>query len=70
MENKLFEMLKKSAESDIAKAELTLSLLGEHGVGVGEHSTKDFYNNAEEALLMLDNAESRLKTLKKFVLED
>ena len=70
MDIKLFEMLKSSAEADIAKAKLTLKLLGEKGVGIGDHSTGDFYNNAEEALALLDSAQSRLETLKKFVSED
>ena len=36
------------------------------GVGIGDHSTKDFYNNAEEALQMLVDAEDRLKVIEKY----
>ena len=42
-------MLKTSAEADKAKALLTLDLLGNTGVGIGDHSTNDFYQNAEDA---------------------
>lgn len=58
-------MLKTSAEADRRKAILTLELLGKNGIGIGDHSTKDFYDNAEEALSRLDDAESRLETLNK-----
>jgi len=59
-------MLKASAEADKAKALLTLDLLGTKGVGIGDHSTKDCYNNAEEALIMLADADDRLETLEKY----
>jgi hypothetical protein len=66
MNKKLITMLKLSAESDKAKALLTLDLLGTKGAGIGDHSTKDFYNNAEEALQMLVDADDKLKTIKKY----
>lgn len=62
-------MLKSSAEADIAKAKLTLSLLGDNAVGIGDHSTKDFYNNAEEALSLLDDAYGRLESLERYINE-
>ena len=58
-------MLKTSAEADKTKALLSLELLGKAPAGIGDHSTKDFYDNAEEALALLDAAESRLSTLEK-----
>ncbi len=64
MNTELYEMLKTSAEADIAKAKLTIKLLDENGVGVGEHSTKDFYDNAEEALSNMADALDRLKALE------
>jgi hypothetical protein len=66
MNKNLINMLKTSAEADKAKALLTLDLLGNTGVGIGDHSTKDFYNNAEEALLMLADADERLETIEKY----
>ena len=70
MNRQLQDMLKTSAEADVAKAKLTLDLLGQKSVGIGDHSTKDFYNNAEEALEMLDSAYSRLDTLNRFIEEE
>jgi hypothetical protein len=66
MNKNLIKMLKTSAEADKAKALLTLDLLGNTGVGIGDHSTKDFYANAEEALLMLADADERLETIEKY----
>lgn len=60
----LYKMLKTSAEADKAKAMLTLNLLSENPAGIGDHSTTDFYNNAEEALKMLIDADDRLEALK------
>ena len=64
MRIELFKMLKTSAEADKSKALLSLDLLGNKSVGIGDHSTGDFYKNAEEALIMLVDADDRLNTLK------
>jgi len=66
MNTKLIEMLKASAEADRAKALLTLDLLGNQAAGIGDHSTKDFYDNAEEALTMLVDADDRLSALERY----
>ena len=66
MNENLIKMLKTSADADKAKALLTLDLLGTKGVGIGDHSTKDFYSNAEEALIMLADADDRIETLEKY----
>ena len=63
MTRELFNMLKTSAEADKAKALLSLDLLGNKATGIGDHSTEDFYNNAEEALNKLVDADDRLNTL-------
>ena len=61
--SKLVDMLKRSAEADKAKALLTLDLLENHPAGIGDHSTEDFYKNAEEALSMLADADDRLDAI-------
>ena len=65
MDSKLYDMLKSSAEADKAKALLSLEYLGEKGAGIGDHTTKDLWDNAEEALALLESAESRLEVLEK-----
>ena len=66
MDSRLFKMLKSSAEADKAKALLSLELLGKKAVGIGDHSTEDFYKNAEEALQTLVDADDRLGTLDRY----
>lgn len=66
MNEKLIDMLRRSAEADKAKALLTLDLLGNNPAGIGDHSTKDFYENAEEALAMLVDADDRLGALDRY----
>lgn len=69
MNPNLYQMLKTSAKADRAKALLTLELLSANPAGIGDHSTGDFYNNAEEALRMLADADDRLETLKIYYYE-
>ena len=64
MNKLLYDMLKNSAQADIDKAKLSLYLLGEKAVGIGDHSTEDFYNNAKEAICLLDDARGRLEVLE------
>ena len=64
--NLLRDMLIKSAEADKAKALLSLELLHNRAVGIGDHSTEDFYKNAEEALIMLVDADDKLEALEKY----
>ncbi len=59
-------MLRTSALADKSKALLSLELLGDRAVGIGDHSTGDFYKNAEEALVMLVDADDRLAALDKY----
>jgi hypothetical protein len=66
MNKRLLEMLRTSAEADKAKALLSLDLLSESPVGIGDHSTKDFWSNAEEALRLLGDAEDRLNTIRNY----
>ncbi len=66
MTKELYTMLKTSAEADKAKALLSLELLGNKAVGIGDHSTEDFYKNAEEALINLVDADDRLGALDQY----
>lgn len=67
--NHLIDMLQKSAEADKAKALLTLELLSNHSAGIGDHSTDDFYKNAEEAIAMLAEADDRLEAIEKYLIK-
>ncbi len=63
---RLRSMLEASAVADREKALLSLELLSEHPAGIGDHSTTDFYANAEEALAKLAEADDRLEMLDKY----
>ena len=66
MYKQLYEMLLKSAEADKAKAMLSLDLLSNKAAGIGDHSTKDYWDNCNEALKLLASADERLETLEKY----
>lgn len=65
--SKLVTMLRKSAEADRAKALLSLDLLDRKSVGIGDHSTEDFYKNAEESLELLASSQDRLEALEIYL---
>ena len=67
--SKLITMLRKTAEADRAKAVLSLDLLDNKAVGIGDHSTEDFYKNAEEALLLLAESQDRLEAIDIYLNE-
>jgi hypothetical protein len=69
LKSRVVEMLKTQAEAERQKALLSLELLMNVPVGIGDHSTGDFYKNAEEALQMLVDAEDKLETLNKYFSE-
>jgi hypothetical protein len=52
------------AVSDKEKARFSLELLLDKCVGIGDHSTGDFYNNLDEALDLLVDANDRLEMLE------
>ena len=66
MKKELYLMLYNQAMADRSKALLSLDLLGNNGVGIGDHSTEDFYNNANNALTMLVDADDRIKALENY----
>ena len=70
MKKELYLMLYNQAMADRSKALLSLDLLGNNGVGIGDHSTEDFYNNANNALTMLVDADDRIGALKKYFTRD
>jgi len=66
MNKQLKKMLEATLEAQRQKALTTLQLLSHHSVGIGDHSTDDYYKNAEEALAALTDADDKLETLKKY----
>tara|TARA_R110001592_G_scaffold100611_2_gene285474 strand:+ start:2959 stop:3177 length:219 start_codon:yes stop_codon:yes gene_type:complete len=64
----LIDMLTASAKAEKSKALLTLELLANHPAGIGDHSTDDFYKNAEEALEALADADDKLEAIQKYLI--
>ena len=66
MNQRLYTMLMSEAIAEKEKALLSLDLLGNKAAGIGDHSTKDFYDNATEALQMLVDADDRIAVLHRY----
>ena len=69
MNKLLYDMLWQQAMAERGQAILTLHLLSDHPAGIGDHSTSDFYDNANEALEALTSADDRIATLEKYYKE-
>ena len=66
MNLQVYKFLKAEAEADKAKALASIQLLTNHPAGIGDHSTKDYWDNCTEALKLLASAEERLEVLEKY----
>ena len=63
---RVIKMLRRTFEAQREKALMTFELLTENPAGIGDHSTTDFYNNAEEAARALAEADDVLGTLYRY----
>jgi len=66
MKERILKMLKAKANEKREKALTSLELLMDNSVGIGDHSTGDFYKNIEEAFQSLVDADDMLETLEKY----
>jgi hypothetical protein len=62
----VLDALRNSAETDRHKALASLKIMLNHPAGIGDHSTSDLHKDLESALRLLDDADSRLETLRKY----
>lgn len=65
----MIDALRNKAETDRFEALASLKIMLRHPAGIGDHSTSDLHNNANEALAKLADADDRLATLKKYYKE-
>jgi len=63
VKNLAISYLWHKAVADQEKAKLSLELLTNNAVGIGDHSTEDFHKNLDEALDVLVDARDRLELL-------
>ena len=66
MNLQVYKSLKAEAEADKAKALASIQLLTNHPAGIGDHSTKDYWDNCNEALRLLASTDERLEILEKY----
>lgn len=66
MNIQVYKFLKAEAEADKAKALASINLLTNHPAGIGDHSTKDYWDNCSEALRLLASSDERLEVLEKY----
>jgi|TARA_Y100000356_G_scaffold134521_1_gene144090 hypothetical protein len=66
MKLEVYNFLKSEAEADKNKALASIELLTNNPAGIGDHSTKDYWDNCTEALKLLASAEERLEILEKY----
>lgn len=65
MDPQLYAMLKSMCEAQINKAKMTLKILSKSHAGISGHTTKDFHENADDALAKLAEAQNKLKCLDR-----
>jgi hypothetical protein len=63
---KVISALKAQALADREKALMSLDLLENKGVGIGDHTANDFLADATESLRLLADAEDRLEIINKY----
>ena len=63
---RLIKALVAKAISEKEHALMSLELLTEKAVGIGDHTANDFLNDAEIALQRLVDAEDKLEVLQKY----
>ena len=66
MNIEVYNFLKAEAEADKAKALASIKLLTNHPAGIGDHSTKDYWDNCNESFKLLASADERLEILEKY----
>ena len=66
MNIEVYNFLKAEAQADKAKALASIKLLTAHPSGIGDHSTKDYWDNCTEALKLLASSDESLETLEKY----
>ena len=67
---KVIQALRAHAEAEKAKALTSFELLTVKAVGIGDHSTEDYFKNAFEALDQLAKAEEYIEILDRYFPDD
>lgn len=65
-EFRVIKALRAQAIAEREKALMSLELLTEHAVGIGDHTANDFFKDAQDALQRLVDADDHLETLNRY----
>jgi hypothetical protein len=65
-EFRVIKALRAQAVAEREKALMSLELLTEHAVGIGDHTANDFFKDAQEVLQRLVDADDHLETLNRY----
>ena len=68
--SRVIHALKAQAIADKEKALMALDLLENQAVGIGDHTAKDFMEDATEAINLLAEADDRLEMIEKYFTND
>lgn len=66
-QTRVIRALKAQALADKEKALMSLDLLENQAVGIGDHTANDFLKDATESLSLLCDAEDRLEVLNRYL---
>ena len=66
---RLYNMLIAESISKRAKALVTLDIMSNNPVGIGDHSTDDFYKNAMEAIRNLAEADDEIRAADDYFID-
>ena len=64
--SRVIQALKAQATADKERALMALDLLENQAVGIGDHTAKDFMQDATDALTLLADADDALETIEKY----
>jgi len=64
--SRVIKALETKAIADREKALMSLDLLTNQAVGIGDHTADDFLEDAEKSLQLLVDANDKLETLRKY----
>ena len=64
---RVISALKAQALADKEKALMSLDLLENQAVGIGDHTANDFLKDATESLNLLCEAEDRLDIIERYI---
>ncbi|GAG20002.1 unnamed protein product [marine sediment metagenome] len=64
--SRIINALYAKAQADRQKALMSLDLLENQAVGIGDHTADDFFEDAEKSLQLLVDSDDKIATIDKY----